>query len=62
MSNTCARWSKISIAVSGAMLLGTCAPLPGVYDQIKILGELRVVTRNGPLAFYRDGDNPPQGP
>jgi membrane-bound lytic murein transglycosylase F len=62
MSNTCARWSKISIAVSGAMLLGTCAPLPGVYDQIKILGELRVVTRNGPLAFYRDGDNSPQGP
>ena len=44
------------------MLLGTCAPLPGVYDQIKILGELRVVTRGGPLSFYRDVDGSPQGP
>lgn len=27
-----------------------------------ILGELRVVTRTGPLAFYRDSDGVPQGP
>jgi membrane-bound lytic murein transglycosylase F len=44
------------------MLLATCTPLPSVYDQIKILGELRVVTRNGPLAFYRGAGDLPEGP
>ena len=44
------------------LLLGTCAPAPGVYDQIKILGELRVVTRNGPLAYFKDSGDSPQGP
>jgi membrane-bound lytic murein transglycosylase F len=44
------------------MLLGTCAPLPSVYDQIKQLGELRVVTRNSPLAYYREAGNTPEGP
>ncbi len=33
-----------------------------VFDQIKILGELRVVTRNSPLAFYRGTDDTPEGP
>ena len=32
-------------------MLGTCTPLPSLIDQIKTLGELRVVTRNGPLAY-----------
>ncbi len=57
-----ARWSKISIAVSAALLLATCTPLPGVLNQIKILGELRVVTRISPLAFYRGADELPEGP
>jgi len=61
-SNTWSRWSKIGLAVSAATLLGTCAPLPSVFDQIKLLGELRVVTRESPLAYYRDGDDSPQGP
>ena len=56
------RWSKVGLAASAAALLGTCAPLPSVFDQIKILGELRVVTRHGPLAYYRDADGVPQGP
>ena len=56
------RWSKVGIAVSAAMLLGTCSPLPSLVDQIKTLGELRVVTRNGPLAFYRGADETPEGP
>ena len=43
-------------------LLGTCSPLPSLIDQIKTLGELRVVTRNSPLAFYRGADGQPQGP
>ncbi|MEA3134634.1 MAG: rane-bound lytic murein transglycosylase [Gammaproteobacteria bacterium] len=56
------QWSKISIVASGALLLSTCAPLPGVIHQIMILGELRVVTRTSPLAFYRGADGLPDGP
>ena len=61
-SHTRVRWSKISIALAALLLLDSYAPLPSVYDQIKILGELRVVTRSGPLSFYRDADGTPQGP
>ena len=43
-------------------MLGTCTPLPSLIDQIKTLGELRVVTRNGPLAYYRGPDDMPEGP
>ena len=50
------------MAVSAALLLATCSPLPIVTDQIKILGELRVVTRDGPLAVYRGVDDLPEGP
>jgi membrane-bound lytic murein transglycosylase F len=56
------RWSKLSIALSAITLLGTCAPLPSLIDQIRTLGELRVVTRNSPLAFYRGADDMPEGP
>lgn len=43
-------------------MLGTCTPLPSVIDQIKILGELRVVTRDSPLAYYRNAFDLPDGP
>lgn len=43
-------------------MLGTCAPLPSMIDQIKTLGELRVVTRDGPLAYYRGPGDIPEGP
>jgi membrane-bound lytic murein transglycosylase F len=56
------RWTKISIALSAVTLLSSYAPLPSLIDQIKILGELRVVTRTGPLAFYRGLDDIPEGP
>ena len=36
--------------------------MPSLIDQIKAVGELRVVTRNGPLAFYRGADDMPEGP
>ncbi len=42
-------WAKVAIAVSAVTLLGTYAPVPGLVGQIKALGELRVVTRIGPL-------------
>ncbi|MDP9012695.1 MAG: membrane-bound lytic murein transglycosylase MltF [Pseudomonadota bacterium] len=44
------------------LTLATCAPLPSVIAQIKKLGELRVVTRESPLAFYRDVYDLPEGP
>ena len=56
------QYSKLVIAVSAVTLLGTCTPSPSLIDQIKTLGELRVVTRNGPLAFYRGADDMPEGP
>ncbi len=43
-------------------MLDTCTPLPSIIEQIKTLGELRVVTRDSPLAFYRDADDLPTGP
>jgi membrane-bound lytic murein transglycosylase F len=52
----------VAVAAAGISLLGTCTPLPSVIDQIKTLGELRVVTRNSPLAFYRGADDMPEGP
>ncbi len=48
--------------MSAVTLLGTCSPTPRLIDQIKTVGELRVVTRNGPLAFYRGADDMPEGP
>jgi membrane-bound lytic murein transglycosylase F len=56
------RCSKITIAISALVLLSSYAPLPSLIDQIKTLGELRVVTRTGPLAFYRGPDGTPVGP
>ena len=56
------RWTKIVVSVCAVALLGTCTPLPSLIDQIKTLGVLRVVTRNGPLAFYRGPDEMPEGP
>jgi membrane-bound lytic murein transglycosylase F len=56
------RWSKLTIAVTAVTCLSSYAALPGLIDQIKILGELRVVTRTGPLAFYRGLDDAPEGP
>ena len=52
----------MAVAVSAVTLLATYTPVPNLVGQIKALGELRVVTRNGPLAFYRGADNMPEGP
>jgi membrane-bound lytic murein transglycosylase F len=54
-------WTKLTIAVSALGLLSSYAPLPSLIDQIKTLGELRVVTRTSPLAFYRGPDGIPEG-
>jgi membrane-bound lytic murein transglycosylase F len=54
--------AKPALALGSVALLGTCTPVPGIFDQIKALGEIRVVTRNGPLAFYRGAGDAPAGP
>ncbi len=56
------RWTKLTIASSALVLLSSYTPVPSLIDQIKTLGELRVVTRTSPLAFYRGPDGVPQGP
>ena len=47
------RWTKLTIAALALVLLSSYAPVPSLIEQIKTLGELRVVTRTSPLAFYR---------
>jgi membrane-bound lytic murein transglycosylase F len=56
------RWGKLGFAASAALLLGTCAPVPSVIEQIKTLGELRVVTRTSALSVYRDPNGQLAGP
>jgi peptidoglycan lytic transglycosylase F len=45
-------------AIVLSLLLGTCSSPPSVLDQILRSGELRVVTRNTPAAFYYGADEP----
>ena len=40
------------------VLLGSCSSPPRVLDQILALGELRVLTHNGPATFYYGSDEP----
>jgi membrane-bound lytic murein transglycosylase F len=56
------RWTKVIVSASAVSILGTCTPTPSMIEQIKALGELRVVTRNGPLAYYLGSDDMPEGP
>jgi membrane-bound lytic murein transglycosylase F len=43
------------------LLLGTCQRVPSTLEQILAVGQLRVVTRNSPTAYYI-GANGPEGP
>lgn len=45
-------------AVVLSLMLGTCSSPPSVLEQILRSGELRVVTRNTPAAFYYGADEP----
>jgi len=44
-----------------SLLVGTCSAPPPLVDQVKRLGELRVVTRNAPTTYYI-GASGPAGP
>jgi membrane-bound lytic murein transglycosylase F len=52
---------KAALALVGVLLLITCSQPPTVLEQIIRAGELRVVTRNLPSAYYL-GSAGPQGP
>jgi len=43
---------RVIFAVVCIALLGSCSPNLPLLDQIRLLGELRVVTRNAPTTFY----------
>lgn len=52
---------RILLAVVAALFLGTCSQPGSVLDRVLASGELRVVTRNSPSAYFL-GANGPQGP
>ena len=52
---------KPLLALLSTLLLATCAQPPGVLQQALEAGELRVVTRNSPDAYYL-GSHGPEGP
>lgn len=43
---------RVIFAVVCIALLGSCSPNLPLLDQIRLFGELRVVTRNAPTTFY----------
>ena len=49
---------RLTLAAIGFGLLGTCAPRPGILEQVRIVGELRVATRNNPTAYYLGASGP----
>jgi membrane-bound lytic murein transglycosylase F len=56
-----ARPWRLALVVVAMGLLGTCSARPGVLEQVRIVGELRVATRNSPMAYYL-GANGRAGP
>jgi membrane-bound lytic murein transglycosylase F len=52
---------KAMLALIATLLLATCAQPPGLLEQVLEAGELRVVTRNSPDAYYL-GSHGPEGP
>ena len=56
-----ARPMKKSFMILFAVLLGTCSEPHSLLDEVRALGELRVVTRNHPTTYYT-GPEGPEGP
>jgi membrane-bound lytic murein transglycosylase F len=55
-------WAKLVVAACSVTMLATCTPVPSLIDQIKALGELRVVTRSAAPAISRSTGNVSVGP
>ena len=56
-----ARPMKKPLMILFAVLLGTCSEPHSLLDEVRALGELRVVTRNHPTTYYT-GPEGPEGP
>jgi len=52
---------KALLALLATLLLTTCAQPPGLLERVLAAGELRVVTRNSPDAYFL-GSHGPEGP
>jgi membrane-bound lytic murein transglycosylase F len=52
---------RLALALVGVGILGTCSTRPAALEQARLLGELRVATRNGASAYYL-GPNGAEGP
>ncbi len=52
---------KKPLMILFAVLLGTCSEPRSLLDEVRALGELRVVTRNHPTTYYT-GPEGPEGP
>ena len=49
---------RVVTALLVAVVLGTCSGPPSLVEQIKTLGELRVITRNSPTTYYIGHEGP----
>ncbi|MGH8251834.1 MAG: membrane-bound lytic murein transglycosylase MltF [Steroidobacteraceae bacterium] len=58
--NIRSRFGIPAIAVL-CLMLGTCSRMPGTFEQIRLSGAVKVVTRNSPLSYYL-GAAGPEGP
>jgi membrane-bound lytic murein transglycosylase F len=47
--------------IAMSLMIGTCSRMPGTFEQIRLQGAVKVVTRNSPLAYY-EGAAGPEGP
>ena len=36
-----------------SLMIGTCSRMPGTFEQVRMLGTLKVATRNSPLAYFQ---------
>lgn len=52
---------RLPTALALCALLGTCTSRPGVIEQARALGVLKVATCNGPTAYYLGAEGP-EGP
>jgi len=52
---------RVAGIVATCLLVGTCSQPPGILEQIRQSGVLKVVTRNSPTAYYL-GVEGPEGP
>src|SRR3972149_6730714 len=41
-----------------SLMIGTCSQMPGTYEQVRLLGTLKVATRNSRLAYCRGASGP----